>query len=176
MKELNEKELKESFIKYFGEEKWEEEQKLGELIDFTYEISDYLGIDPLPVLVEDIRDAARLYVKEGYIALSKSTISNHIESMKAIAHELRHVYQLIVVGLDIKEESLYEKYKQNFKELKEEFDYKDANSLDKYRYQIIELDACAFTKYILKRNYGIIDTHHSFKYNYILEKFIKENY
>ena len=55
-KDMTKEELKQEFIKWFGEEKWEEQ----EIIDFLEGIvcdvcREYLGISPVPVVFEKIK-------------------------------------------------------------------------------------------------------------------------
>ena len=43
-------ELKEKFIKYFGEEKWNQEETLAKLQKVVFDVCDnWLGIKPIPV-------------------------------------------------------------------------------------------------------------------------------
>ncbi len=41
--------LKEEFIKYFGESKWNEEEMIGKLIPLTFDVCDILCIDYIPL-------------------------------------------------------------------------------------------------------------------------------
>ena len=50
--------LKENFIKYFGEEKWDEETMLGRLFEFEQFICDYLDMELIPIIVEEMVDDA----------------------------------------------------------------------------------------------------------------------
>ena len=45
-------ELKEKFIKYFGEEKWNQEELLGKLHEYDMDICDVLGIECIPIVFE----------------------------------------------------------------------------------------------------------------------------
>lgn len=47
-------ELKDSFIKYFGEEKWNQEEALAVLFKVEFKLCDYLGIEPIPVITDTI--------------------------------------------------------------------------------------------------------------------------
>lgn len=84
---LSEEELKKEFIKYFGKEKWNEEEMLSNLLDFQFFVFEDLGIEPIPVIFEDIEEDSRLYVRDGYIAISRKLKNNKIECAKCIAHE-----------------------------------------------------------------------------------------
>ena len=63
--DLTEEELKENFIKMFGEDKWIEEEMIGKLIPLSSEVSNYLRIDFLSILFEDLdEEDSRIYYKE----------------------------------------------------------------------------------------------------------------
>ena len=51
---ISDEELEEQFIYYFGKDKWEQENELARLLPIQMIISDYLNIDLIPVIVEDI--------------------------------------------------------------------------------------------------------------------------
>ena len=55
-KEMSDEELKIEFIKYFGEEKWDQEEALGKLWPVELALADYLGVEPIPVIVDDIEE------------------------------------------------------------------------------------------------------------------------
>ena len=79
-------ELKEKFICYFGEKKWNQEELLEELHKYHLDICDVLGIECIPVLFEDgLEEDSRLYVHDLYIALSDK-ITTLIEGVKCLAH------------------------------------------------------------------------------------------
>ena len=92
---LTEQELKEEFIKYFGKEKWNQENMLSQLWPLQLAICNDLNIDPIPVVVEEIEEDSRYYIKEDYIAISDKLIMDEIETIKCLLHELRHIYVLI---------------------------------------------------------------------------------
>ena len=60
------KKLKSEFIKYFGEEKWNQENTLSKLWPIQLAICKDLGIEPIPVVVEEIEEDSRYYIKEDY--------------------------------------------------------------------------------------------------------------
>jgi hypothetical protein len=93
---MNNKKLKEEFVKYFGEEKWEEEETLEIISRFAFEICDeYLGIEPLPILFEDLDgEASRLDVKEQCILLNRKYKGDIIELLHSTLHELEHSFQI----------------------------------------------------------------------------------
>lgn len=73
---ISDEELEEKFIYYFGKDKWEQENELARLLPIQMIISDYLNIDLIPVIVEDI-ECESIYNKElNYIAISSRIILN----------------------------------------------------------------------------------------------------
>lgn len=73
---ISDEELEEQFIYYFGKDKWEEENELARLLSIQMIISDYLNIELIPVIVEDI-ECESIYNKElNYIAISSRIILN----------------------------------------------------------------------------------------------------
>ena len=92
---ITENEFKEEFIKYFGEEKWNQENMLSKIWPLQLTICKDLGIDPIPVVVEEIEEDSRYYIKEDYIAISNKLIMDEIETVKCLLHELKHAQQRI---------------------------------------------------------------------------------
>ena len=70
---MNNKKLKEEFIKYFGEEKWNEEEILSVIQPFAnYVCESYIGLSPVPVLFDDlIGEASRYSYKDECIYLNR---------------------------------------------------------------------------------------------------------
>lgn len=168
---MNDKELKSEFIKYFGEEKWNEEEALGKLFEYEMILANYLNVDPIPVVVEDMMEDSRLYIKEEYIALSKECIKNHIESLKAVSHEYRHYYQLQCIRNGINNK-LVNNWKEDFLNPVQVNDPNDVAAMTLYGFMTIEIDAFAFQKFALKKFLNI-DTHHaSLEYDVILDSYI----
>ena len=170
---MNDNELKKEFIKYFGEEKWNEEEALGKLFEYEMLLANYLNVDPIPVLVEDMMEDSRLYIKDEYIAISKECIKNHVEALKAVSHEYRHYYQLQCIrkGIDTK---LVNNWKEDFLNPVQVTDPEDVTSMTLYGFMTIEIDAFAFQKFALKK-FLDIETHHaSLEYDVILDSYINK--
>ena len=168
---MDDNELKKEFIKYFGEEKWNEEEALGKLFQYEMMLANYLNVDPIPVVVEDMMEDSRLYIKEEYIALSKECIKNHIEALKAVSHEYRHYYQLQCIRKGINSK-LVNNWKEDFLNPVRVDDPEDVAAMTLYGFMTIEIDAFAFQKYALKKFLNI-DTHHaSLEYDVILDSYI----
>ena len=53
-KKWDESVIKEKYIASFGIEKWQEEEMLERIIPLLIEVSNYLGINPVPVVFDDI--------------------------------------------------------------------------------------------------------------------------
>ena len=170
---MTDEELKQSFIAYFGQEKWDEEEALGKLVEYQMVLANYLGVDPIPILVEEMMEDSRLYIKEEYIAISKECIKNHIEALKAVSHEYRHYYQLQCIrkGIDTQ---LVNNWKEDFLNPVQVTDPDDALSMTLYGLMTIEVDAFAFQKFALKK-FLDIETHHaSLEYDMILDSYINK--
>ena len=147
--ELNDDELKEQFIKYFGEEKWNQEEALTKLWPLELYICNDLGIDPIPVIVEDIIEDARYYDKENYIAISSNLIMDEIEAIKCLLHELRHAYQIVCVTRNDSIEPLVNIWKEDLSKPINLLSYDEQLCLS------VEIDAYAYQKYMLKLLYDI---------------------
>lgn len=168
-KQITEEELKESFIKNFGKDKWIEEEMLGKLIPLSIEVSNFLGIDFYPILFEEIEEDSRIYYKEEYIAINTKYKDDYLECIKSVIHELRHVYQVMYASTST------DKRAKVFKEelaSPVELDPKDSKSITKYYMQAIELDAFAFTKWYLKEFQSIDVIHPSIDYEAIICAYI----
>lgn len=152
------------FIEYFGEEIYLQQEALGRLHKIEFKLSRYLGLDLIPVVVEDIKEDSRYYIEEDYISISSSLILNYIESLKCLIHEYRHYYQkYCITKKNVKEnKDLIIKWKKDFKK----------NLANETICSAIEVDAYAFTKYILKSWFHIEYNHHDHKFNQLLENYI----
>lgn len=170
---LSDEELKKEFIKYFGEELWNEEEILAGLLDFQFYVFDDLGIEPIPVVFEDINEDSRLYIKEEYIAISRKLKNNKIECAKCIAHEARHTMQIIYVGLKIEHPMLPE-WQRDLLGAKEINSNSTNEELTDYISSAIEVDAFSYQKYIVNKYYGVMTHHLNEEYDNILNYYIKK--
>ena len=170
---MNKENLKEKFIAYFGEEKWNEEEMLREIFEFQMFCCEFLKVVPIPVVVEEMEEDSRYYVEENYIALSKKCITDKIEACKCVVHELRHYYQHLVIELKLDEE-----YRNVWEyEFKKRITAKDLDSdeqLLKYITQSIEMDAFAFQKYMIKEYFDIDTEIYGFEYDMLLQFHIED--
>ena len=146
-KEMTDEEIKKAYINSFGEEKWKEEEMLGKLIPVSLNLSNYLEVEMVPILFEDITEDSRLYLKEGYIAINEKYKDDYIECLKSLCHEYRHLYQLY-----------FAKTNNSPKAKRLLYEFKNIESLkgnNDYGLLEIEIDAFTFTKWYLLNNYNI---------------------
>lgn len=157
--------LKTKYINYFGEEKWNQEEMLEKVFPIQIELCNYLNLEIPPVIVEDIKEESRYYIKEDYIAISNKISKSFIETVKAIVHECRHKYQYYSCyrGLN-KNEKLIKEWQRDFNSIKEA-NLNDQQSINEYYTSVLELDAFAFTKWYLKEkyNYDIVHLHSDYE-------------
>lgn len=137
------------------------------LKEVSTKLFDYLGLEEIEIRYEEIPDDSRFYNHELYIGINNKYLNNESETLKCLIHEIRHYYQLCVVAYQIELEPQYEEWKKEFKlEINK---IKPEDSMCLY----IEVDAYAFTKYILKEWFDIDYHHYDKNYDQLLDKFIK---
>ena len=90
---MNQDKLKQDFINAFGEDKWNEQEMLSKLMPIHKELCEYLGIEMVPVIFEDIEEDSRFYFKEQYIVISRRMLPRYSDVLKSLVHEVRHGYQ-----------------------------------------------------------------------------------
>ena len=145
----NKEDLKKEFIKSFGQLKWESEELLERLWPDIVKICSYLGVEPIPVVMDDFTDDARYMIKGNYIIISSRLVDDEIEVKKCLIHELRHYYQLICIEHRIGNELLRKAWIEDLKRDYMRLDQGERLCLS------IELDAYAFTKYLMKKMYNL---------------------
>lgn len=144
-KNINNEELKEEFIKWFGEDKWNKEDVLAKLWPVSVELCKYLDLEPIPIVVDEIKEDSRFYPKELYITISNKLICDEVEVLKCLIHEIKHYHQYICIIQNRTNEPLLDKWKEDFKE-----NYEKVSSYEDMLALSVEVDAYAFTKYIMK--------------------------
>ena len=162
--------LKEEFIKYFGEEKWQEEEILTKLWPFQFALFLILGVEPIPVIFQEMEEDARYYDKDNYIGISTKLINDEVEVIKCLIHEIRHYYQHICVDYNDTNEPQLQSWINDIK--------KDYNSLDPSEAIClsIEVDAYAYTKHIMKKWFDIDVVYPDIIYEQLLKAFCKKYY
>lgn len=148
---MTDEELKSEFIKYFGEDKWNEVEAIENLNDIEYILSEVLVLPTIPVIAEDIAEDSRLDLENQDIVISKKLILNKTEAVKCLVHEYRHLYQQVILQT-APEHPLYNKWLKNLKNMKNTVvDVNDPEEYTSYLLQPLELDAFAYTKYFFKK-------------------------
>ena len=135
-------------------------ESLDELQDY---LCDYLGVEKLEIVTQDIKEEAILDINNKKIVLSKKTSEDIVEAKKALIHEMRHQYQLYCIALDIEEEPMRKIWALELQHDVHKFDLDYMNQL------YIEIDAYAFTKTYMKERYD-----YNIKYSKEYEKMIKD--
>lgn len=173
---MTDEQIKEEFIKNFGEEKWKEQEKLDELIQPQIELCRYLNIELIPVICENIDEDSRYYYKYNFIVLSPKMLESYEDALKSMVHEMRHQYQI--------QEALNPKSKENpellniwrreVSSIKGKLDSNNQESVNEYFSMLTELDAHAFSKWYLDKQYGIKTRFPNPDYDEIINKYIKK--
>ncbi len=168
--------LKQEFINSFGEEKWNQEEMLGKLIKPQMELCEYLGIEMIPVICDDIPEDSRYYIKEEYIVLSPKMLLSYTDALKSLVHEMRHQYQFeCIIDPNTKENpELIKLWKEDLSGKAKDLNVFNQESVDNYYSLIIELDAHAFSKWYLLYKYDIPTTHPDIIYDELLNRYIKK--
>ena len=162
------KKIKEEFIEYFGEEKWNQEKVLADVRQVVFDVCErWLSIKPVPVLFnKDIgTDEARLDVKERVIWLNPKNQNKWIELLDSTIHELEHLYQILYVASNDTPKARRWK--------KELANYIGGEDPLGNLMQEIELDARAFSQVVLATDYGISYKHEDPIIQLLIEHYIK---
>ena len=174
-KEMSDEELKKQFIESFGEDKWEEMEALKPIDELNLRLCDFLGIEPVPIMFEEMEEDARYYDKLDYIGISNKFVHDEIESMKSVIHEVKHLHQKYCISH--KNEKLKLAPSILIKQWEE--DFKINQRLvppDQVMCMPVEVDAFAFTKYILKEWFNIDYHHYDLTYDAVLTIYIDKYY
>lgn len=165
---LTEKELKEEFVKYFGIELWNQENMLRMLWPIELAICKDLGIDPVPVVVEEIEEDSRYYIKENYIAISSKLIMDEIEAIKCLLHELKHAQQFNCIT---DEDSTHP-----FKEIWIAEIIYEAGSISQEEQLglMIEIDAYAYQKVMINKLFDIDWHYPNEEYDKVIDSYIEK--
>ena len=132
---------------------------------------DYLGLEPIDIKYEDLGiEDSRFYTRDLYISINNKYKDNDIELLKCLIHEIRHYYQLICVALNFDLEPQTKIWKEEFKMNRKNMEPGEDMCL------LIEVDAYAFTKYILKKWFDYDYHHHDSNYDMVLDELINKLY
>ena len=168
IKQLTDEELNQEFIKYFGKEIYNQEEMLINLWTTQLAIAEYLGVDPIPVLVEEIEEDSRYYPNDNYRGISKNLMDDEVEVLKCLTHEYRHYMQYMCIIHNIPH-PLLEEWKKDFKT-----NYAKVTSYEEMLALPVELDAFAFTKFTLDKWFNIKVIHPYDIYDEIIDKYINK--
>ena len=167
---MDEKQLKEEFIKYFGEEKWNQEEMLGKLQQVVFEVCErWLFINPIPILFSDDigTDEARYDLKEQVIWLNTKNQNNFISLLDSVLHELEHLYQhYYISNCDTPKARRWKKEFENY--IADEDPFGNLT-------QEIEIDAMAFSQLVLQLDYGIHYEHHDPIIQELINRYLQSN-
>ena len=173
--EMSNEELKKRFIESFGEEKWEETEALVPVEQLNFKLCNFLGIEPVPVIFEEMYEDARYYDKLDYIAISNKYVHDEIELKKSLIHEVRHLHQKYCIShkneqLKFAPSILINQWEEDFKKNQRLIPEDEAMCMS------VEVDAFAFTKYILKEWFNIDYHHYDPTYDAVLTIYIDKLY
>lgn len=142
-------------------------KQLRELETAAIMLTELLGLESIPIKVEDLgEEDGRFYLEGPYIAISDKLIDDKLERLKTLIHEYRHYYQVAVVETNDTSEPLLNEFRDELVNGPKSTDPAELMC------QYIEIDAYAYTKYILKRVYKIEYHHYDPLYDELLDKFI----
>lgn len=173
---MNQDKLKQDFINAFGEDKWNEQEMLSKLMPIHKELCEYLGIEMVPVIFEDIEEDSRFYFKEQYIVISRRMLPRYSDVLKSLVHEVRHGYQYYCIFNPNNENPvLVKNWKQDLDKLINPLLMSDAEMAGNYYLlNTLELDAHAFSKWYLKDKLDIETHYPQFEYDYFLDMYIRK--
>ena len=172
---LSEEELNNNIKKYFGEEYLIQEETLSKLYPFQFYVTNVLGTLQLPIIYDSIEQDSILDTKEECIIINQKYYNNLLESVKCIAHEQRHYYQLSLIS-QCPNDPLSIRLKEEFQNPSIITDFNDDNQILNYQYQEKEIDAFAFTQVIISSYYHINTTHPDNQYQNIIDLYKKKYY
>lgn len=167
LEELTEQEFKEAFIKYFGEDRWNQSEILPILQEKAEILCSYLDIEEIPILCDPIKEDSRYYPKEKYIIISDKVIFNEVETLKSLIHEIRHYYQYTCVSTNNTSEPMLNQWK-------EELEIYDTLAPDIQLCTVLEIDAYAFTKVIMQEWFNKDITYPNDEYEQAICLYIKK--
>ena len=174
--EMSNDELDAKIVENFGSDKLEELNILSNLDPLILKLCDYLGIEYIPVIFEDLGlEDSRYYLKDDYISINNKYLHDELEQKKCIIHEIRHAYQRycaynndskMICANDLLVCMWIDDLMKDYKNIPD--DEKICLS--------IEIDAFAFTKYILNKWFNIEYHHYDKEYDKVLDLFINKFY
>lgn len=173
--EKTEEELKKEFIEEFGIDKLIEMEAEVPCDKLIIELCNYLEIEPVPVLFEEMNEDSRYYDVLNYITINKKFMGNELEIRKSIIHEVKHLHQKHCISH--KKDKLRFTTPKLIKEWEKDFKLNQRLiPIDELNLMSVEVDAYAFTKYILKNWFNYEYYYLNDIYDEILNKYIAKYY
>ena len=173
--EKSEEEMKKEFIEEFGIDKWIEMEAEVPCDELVVRLCNFLEIEPVPVLFEEMNEDSRYYDVLNYIAINKKFIGNELEIRKSIIHEVKHLHQKHCISH--KKDKLRFTSHKLIKEWEKDFKLNQRLiPIDELNLMSVEVDAYAFTKYILDKWFNYEYHYPNDIYDEILNKYIAKYY
>lgn len=166
-KNMTKEEIKEEFIKWFGEEAWKDDEILDFLDEIVFIIcNEDLGVNTIPVIFEIVPGNIAIYDnKLKCIKINSKYKDDKITMVAAIVHELEHYYQILYA---------FNMNTPKAKRWKNELEnYIDISNPTENIMQEIEIDAEAFTEVILSCEFGINYRNPIPDYQEVIDNYIK---
>ena len=173
--EKSEEEMKKEFIEEFGIDKWIEMEAEVPCDELVVRLCNFLEIEPVPVLFEEMNEDSRYYDVLNYIAINKKFIGNELEIRKSIIHEVKHLHQKHCISH--KKDKLRFTTPKLIKEWEKDFKLNQRLiPIDELNLMSVEVDAYAFTKHILDKWFNYEYHYPNDIYDEILNKHIAKYY
>ena len=149
---------------------------LSKLIEPQKELCEYLGLEMIPVVCEDIEEDSRYYFKDDFIIISPLMLESYTDALKSLVHEIRHQYQYKCANNPNTKENpeLVNDWRHEFSNLKRPVDPSNQESVNEYFSMMTELDAAAFSKWYLEWKYDIYTVHPNIIYDEFISRYIKK--
>lgn len=166
-KSMTEKEIKDEFIKWFGEEKWEEDEILDFLEEIVVDVCNvYLNVTPIPIIFETVPGNIAVYDnKLKCIKVNRKYKDDKVTMAAAIVHELEHYYQILYAyTFDTPKAKRWKNELENY--------IGTSNPIENIM-QEIEIDAEAFAEVILSCEFGIKYRNSIPEYQDVIDKYIR---
>lgn len=116
------------------------------------ELCEYLGVEMIQVVCEDIEEDSRYYFKDDFIIISPQMLESYTDALKSLVHEIRHQYQYKCANDPNTKENpiLVNDWRHEFSNLKRPVDPSNQESVNEYFSMMTDLDAAAFSKWYLE--------------------------
>lgn len=146
---MSDEKIKEEFIKYFGIEKWNQEEVLSKLFYEEVFICELMKLESIPIIFDKLEGCeAQFIIMEGYIVLNENLMDKGYDYiLEVFLHELRHYYQLNCI-LDYPDDPKYASWKYDV-------EVKSITNIVDYYLSSVEIDAFAFAQVMMEYVYEL---------------------